>query len=43
MFLRPARFARDVYSGVAKQRLEAEVHVQLDVAVKQREARLVGD
>jgi hypothetical protein len=29
--------------GVAKQRLETKVHVLLDMAVKQREARLVGD
>jgi hypothetical protein len=30
-------------SGVAKQRHETEVHVLLDMAVKQCEARLVGD
>ncbi len=30
-------------SGVAKQRLETKVHVLLDMAVKQRQARLVGD
>src|SRR5271170_6469725 len=30
-------------SGVAKQRLETKVHMLLDMAVKQREARLVGD
>src|ERR1700727_2306423 len=30
-------------SGVAKQRLETKVHVMLDMAVKQREAWLVGD
>src|ERR1700678_2678261 len=30
-------------SGVAKQRHETEVHVLLDMAVKQRQARLVGD
>src|SRR5580704_8176032 len=29
--------------GVAKQCLETKVHVLLDMAVKQREARLVGD
>jgi hypothetical protein len=30
-------------SGVAKQRRETNIHVLLDMAVKQREARLVGD
>ena len=30
-------------SGVAKQRLETKVHVLLDMAMKQREARLIGD
>ena len=30
-------------SGVAKQRHETKVHVLLDMAVKQREARLVSD
>src|ERR1700722_8160419 len=30
-------------SGVAKQCPEPKVHVLLDMAVKQREARLVGD
>ena len=30
-------------SGVAKQRLETKIHVLLDMAVEQREARLVGD
>src|ERR1700727_3516296 len=30
-------------SGVAKQRLETKVHVMLDMAVKQREAWVVGD
>ena len=31
------------YSGVAKQRLKTKVHVLLDMAVKQRKSRLVGD
>ncbi len=30
-------------SGVAKQRHETKVHVLLDIAMKQRQARLVGD
>src|SRR5580698_3932409 len=30
-------------SGVAKQRHETKIHVLLDMAVKQRQARLVGD
>ena len=30
-------------SGIAKRRHETKVHVLLDMAVKQREARLVGD
>src|SRR5579872_732780 len=39
------RFVRDAMrcSGVAKERHETKVHVLLDMAVKKREARLVGD
>src|SRR6202034_3578070 len=38
-----AWFARKAVSDVAKQRHETKVHVLLDMAVKQRQARLVGD
>src|ERR1700733_3013313 len=39
-----AGFAESLRSlSVAKQRLETKVHVLLDMAVKQRQARLVGD
>ena len=31
------------YLGVAEQRFEAKIHVLLNMAVKQREARLIGD
>src|ERR1700723_2022143 len=42
MAIRPICSAKPC-SGVAKQRPETKVHVLLDMAVKQREARLIGD
>ena len=39
----PSRLLRCGALGVAKQCLETKIHVLLDVTVKQREARLVGD
>src|SRR5579884_150133 len=39
----PATLFRWTLSGVLQQLHESEVHVQLHVTVKQRQARIVGD